>query len=298
MKKPLKVSVVIPNYNGEGLLGIHLSKVISALDNKANQIIEVIVVDDASTDGSVELLKEKFPKVKVVRHRVNKRFPSAVNTGFRSAKGELVLLMNSDVSPSIKVLESVHSHFEDTNLFGVSLHEKGFFWAKGIFRKGFVEHSSGGLSRKVHNTFWLSGGSSVFRKSMWKKLGGLDEELYSPFYWEDIDISYRAMKRGWRLLWDPKAKVTHKHESTNKVFDGKYKSRIQERNQLFFIWKNITSKRMLGKHFGGLMRRALRHPGYFRIIFMAFGKIRTVRRLRKVERKESVISDESIFGRF
>lgn len=296
-KSKSSVTVVIPNYNGEKLLAKYLPNVVAAFKNPKNNIVEIIVADDASTDSSIEIIRNQFPEVKIVRSKVNNRFSANVNLGVKSAKGDFILLLNTDVSPQKNVLECVLPLFEDKTVFGVSLAEEGYSWARGYFSNGFVEHSPGEGKKYTHSTFWISGGSGVFRKSMWNRLGGLDQVLFPPFYWEDIDISYRAMKRGWKLLWEPKAIVYHEHESTNKSFDLKYKSRIEERNQLLFIWKNITSRRMIRKHMLGLLKRIVFHPGYLRIFLMAIIKIRLVFRLRKIEIKESTVSDESIFAR-
>lgn len=298
MKKNLQVSIVIPNFNGVELLRQNLPFVVAATKNKENNIAEIIVVDDASTDDSVAFLTKRFPKVQVIKHKKNRRFSATVNTGARSAKSTLVCLLNSDVSPSANFLEHVIPHFEDENVFGVSLSETGYSWASGFIKNGFIEHKPGSAVQKIHDTFWISGGSGVYRRSIWMDLKGMDESLFPPFYWEDIDLSYRAMKRGYRLLWDPRALVTHEHESTNNIFPKKYRSRIQERNQLLFIWKNLTSQRLFRQHKQGLRKRILKHPGYFRIFVMALFKLRTVVRLRKIEKRESTVSDESIFSKF
>ena len=294
----LSVSVVIPNFNGQDLLKKNLPSVIKAYKNKRNSIKEIIVVDDGSKDGSVKFIKDNFPEVKIVKHTKNRGFPAAVNTGSRTAKSTLVCLMNTDVVPSSDFLESTLSHFEHKNVFAVSLNEKGFSWAKGTFKNGFVLHSPGRESEKNHDTFWVSGGSGVFRRSMWMKLKGMDEKLYSPYYWEDLDLGYRAAKRGWKLLWEPKAKVVHEHEKTMSKINKNYRARIQERNQLLFVWKNITSFVLIKKHIRGLARRVARHPGYLRIVVMAFLRLRFVRAARRVEKKESKVSDESIFAKF
>jgi GT2 family glycosyltransferase len=149
-----------------------------------------------------------------------------------------------------------------------------------------------------HDTFWVSGGSGVFRRNIWMKLGGMDEKLFTPFYWEDVDLGYRALKRGYGLSWDPDAKVLHLHESTISRFPKKYTQKIMERNQLLFNWKNLTSTNLTKKHVAGLLKRMAAHPGYIRIFFAALGKIGVVLRERKKEIKESKISDEAIFSRF
>ena len=296
--KDLKVSIVIPNYNGKHLLEKNLPKIIDAKNNLKNKIIEIIIVDDASFDDSVKFLKKTFPEVRVIKHKKNRGFSCAVNTGVRMSKGNLVALLNSDVIPEKDFLENTLPHFEDEKVFAVSLHEKGYSWAKGTFVNGFIEHSLGKEAKKTHITFWVSGGSGVFRRDLWHKLGGMDEKLLSPFYWEDIDFSYRAQKRGYKILWEPNSVVVHKHEATISKLSKSYVARIRQRNELLFIWKNVTSKNLFKKHVISLFKRAFRHPGYLRIILMAFLKLRLVRERRKKEIKESKVSDETIFARF
>ena len=294
----MDVSIVIPNYNGEKLLAKNLPKVFLAKENAKNRIKEIVIVDDASSDQSVKLIKEKFPEVKMIKHRLNRGFSAAVNTGARAAKGEFLALINSDVIPSEDFLVSVLPHFKKENVFAVSLHEKDYGWAKGAFKEGFIVHEPGKESRKTHDTFWVNGGSGVFRRNYWMKLGGMDERLLSPFYWEDIDLCYRAAKRGWRLLWEPRSKVIHKHESTIGKLPRKKVQRIHERNHLIFVWKNLTSPNLFKKHLVGLISRVSKHPGYLRIVLMALGRIRGVLKARKKEKKESKVSDEAIFARY
>jgi len=294
----LRVSVVIPNFNGEELLKKNLPSVLKAKDNPLNEIIEVIVVDDGSVDESVFLIKNNFPEVKLIKHKINRGFSASVNTGVRTAKGDLVVLMNTDVIPSQDFLVAVFSHFKDEKVFAVSLHEKGYAWARGIFKDGYIEIAPGEETIQAHLSFWVSGGSGVFRRSYWMKLGGMDEKLLSPFYWEDIDLCYRAAKRGWLNLWEPEANVVHKHESTISKFSKKYVERIRERNQLLVLWKNIISPNLFRKHVLGLLKRLAGHPGYLRIILMALFRIRTVLKARSKEKREGRVSDEAIFAKF
>lgn len=298
MKKEIKVSVVIPSYNGEKLLDKNLPILLEAKENQSNKIEEIIIVDDGSSDNSVELIKNKFPQVKLIKHKINRGFSCAVNTGVRTAKGDLIVLLNTDVIPEKDFLEPVFKHFEDPKVFAVSFHEKGYTWAKGNFKDGFIGHEPGTETDKEHLSFWASGGSGIFRRDYWVKLGGMDEKLLSPFYWEDIDICYRAAKRGWICLWEPNAHVTHKHESTISKFSPKYVQRVRERNQLLIIWKNIGSPNLFRKHLAGLFLRIVKHPGYVRILFMALGRLGVALSERKREIKETKVSDEAVFGRF
>jgi GT2 family glycosyltransferase len=297
--KNFNVSIVIPNFNGEKLLEKNLPFIFTARNNVKNRIIEIIIVDDGSRDESVKIISSKFPSIKLIKHKINRGFSASVNTGVRAAKGDLICLLNSDVAPEENFLESVFLNFENPKVFAVSLNETGDFgWARGNFVDGFIGHSGGLKSVKPHDTFWVSGGSGVFKRNIWMDLTGMDEKLFSPFYWEDVDLCYRALKRGYKLIWDPEAKVAHAHEITIKSLSKKYVLRIQERNQLLFIWKNLTSANLFRKHLIGLITRLVKHPGYMRIIFMALGKIGILIKARKKEIKEAQISDEIIFSRF
>jgi len=295
----MKVSVVIPTYSRRDLLEKNLHFVVEAANDKINNIAEIIVVDDGSTDDSYPFVKNNYPQVKIVKHKINRGFSAAVNTGVRTAKGELICLINNDVVPSPDFLKEVLPHFTDKNVFAVSFNEKGEFgWAKGKFVDGFIEHEAGKKADKPHLTFWVSGGSGVFRRSTWIELGGMDEKLFSPFYWEDIDLCYRAAKRGLALLWEPNSLVEHRHESTVGRLPQTYVQRIKERNQLLFLWKNLTSPNLFRKHLWGLLKRVIKHPGYLRIVIMALLSLRAVLKARAKEIKEAKISDETIFARF
>lgn len=291
-------SIIIPNFNGKDLLEKNLPSVINAFRNEKNRIVEVIIVDDTSSDESVKFVKSEYPEIKIVKQRINRGFSSTVNLGARSSKGKFLVLINNDVYVSRDFLESVYPLFNENEVFGVSLHEKSYGWAKGIFKDGFIVYEGKKPNKNIHDTFWVSGGSGVFRRSMWMKLNGMDEKLLSPFYWEDIDLCYRAQKRGWKLLWQPKAKVIHHHETSISKISRNVRRKIQERNQLIFIWKNLTSVNLFRKHITGLVTRITKHPGYLVIFLMAVIRWGSIRKARLREKRESKVSDEAIFARF
>jgi len=295
----MKVSVVIPNYNGRELLEKNLPSIISALNNLKNNIFEIVIVDDHSTDESINYLNSKYKnKIRLIKHTKNRGFPASVNIGVRSTIGDLICLLNTDVLPSINFLELVLDSFEDEKVFAVSLHEKDYGPARGYFENGFIQIGSKKESKIVENSFYVSGGSGLFRKSIWQELGGLDEKLLSPFYWEDIDICFRAAKRNYINLWNPFGKVIHNHESTISKLSKKYVDRIRERNQLLMLWKNLHSKAMFNKHLYGLLRRILKNPGYIRIVLMSLAKIGLILRARRKEIRECKVSDEAVFQKY
>lgn len=293
------ISVVIPNWNGKELLEKNLPSVLEAAANPKNRILEVIIVDDKSTDDSVSFLQKNFAgKIKLIRHTKNRGFSSGVNTGVRSAKGSVVVLLNTDVRPEKNFLESIIRVFADPDIFAVSFHEPGWSYSKGEFKDGYIVHSPTRESDKIEDTFWVSGGSGAFRRSVWVSLGGMDEKLLSPLYWEDVDLGYRALKRGYRLVWDPKAIVHHEHESTTRKLSRSYVQKIQERNHLLFIWKNLTSPNLFRKHMVGIIQRIFRGPGYIRIVLMALSKVSIVIKERAREKREAKISDEAVLAKY
>ena len=298
MTRNHKVSVVMPNLNGKELLEKNLPKLIAAKNYTPNSILEIIIVDDGSWDDSVALIKDKFPSVRLIRHKINRGFSAAVNTGVRSAKGDLILLINTDVLPEKDFLVSVLPRFDDPKMFAISLHERGMGYAKGAFYDGYIQLAPGEESSKFQNSFYVSGGSGVFSRVHWVSLGGMDEKLLSPFYWEDIDLCYRAAKRGLILGWEPGGIVEHHHESTISKFPKSYVQRVRERNQLLCIWKNITSPALIRKHVVGIFMRLFKHPGYIRVVLMALARLGIAISKRRKEIRESKVSDEVIFSRF
>lgn len=298
MNNKFKVSVVIPGFNNKPLLEKNLPSLIEAEKNNLNNIIEIIVVDDGSNDDTCDFIKKNYPTIKLFKHSINRGFSAAINSGVRSAKGELVLLLNTDVVPSNNFLVGIFGNFLDPDVFAVSLHENGYGPAKGSFFDGYIQLIKGEENNNRQESFYVSGGSGIFKRSIWFELGGMDEKLLSPFYWEDIDLCYRAAKRGYKLIWEPGALVYHQHESTVNKLPLTYVNQIRERNQLLMLWKNITSKYLIRKHIFGIIKRSIKHPGYIRIVFMALTKISILIPKRRREIKESKISDEVIFAKY
>lgn len=246
----MKVSIVIPNWNGADLMRRHLPKVLSAAPKT-----EIIVSDDQSTDGSVDYIHKNFPGIIVVEGQRHNGFASTVNAGVARAHGDIVVLLNTDVEPRVGFLESLTPHFSDPDVFAVGCLDKSVERGSEVQRgrgvgrwiKGFFIHSRGEVNKP--DTAWVAGGSGAFRKSMWNKLGGMDT-LFNPFYWEDVDLSYRARKAGWKTLFAPSAVVFHYHEEgkIKREFTPARIKTIAYRNQFIFIWKNATDMQVLLAH--------------------------------------------------
>ena len=292
----MRVSVVVVNWSGIELLKKNFPYLIISANYTKNLIYEVIVVDNGSTDDSVSYLRGlNFSKLKIIENRKNFGFTAAVNQGVRLATGEIICSLNNDVRPTKNFLEKALNLFSDNRVFAVSLHEKGEGPPQGKFEHGFVEFTRGQESNEIQNTFWVSGGSGLFRKNVWDKLGGF-AKMFTPGYWEDLDICFRAVKRGYSLLWAPEALVYHQHESTSKRLSKSYIDLIKERNQLLMIWKNVTSVRLINSHLFGLLRRLFSYPGYVKVVFFAALKLPVVLKGRKKEKDECIVTDEEVLG--
>lgn len=246
----MNISIVIPNRNGARLLEKNLPSVIAAAKGA-----EIIIVDDASTDDSVHVLTKNFPSVRIVKKATHEGFASTVNAGVSAAKGDIVILLNTDVRPEKDLLPPLVKHFDDPLVFAVGCMDRSMEDGKAILRgrgvakweRGFFVHSRGEVEKKT--TAWVAGGSGAFRKSIWQKLGGMDTR-FDPFYWEDIDLSYRAVRLGFRILFEPASVVIHEHE--RGIIKNEYSSWqvavIAYRNQFLFVWKHIPGPRVLLAH--------------------------------------------------
>jgi GT2 family glycosyltransferase len=254
----MNISIIIPNYNGEVLLRKNLPKLFTELNNYKEYISEVIVVDDASTDTSTSYLEEaekEFNNLKFVVNKNNLGFSSTVNKGVNQSSGEIIILLNTDVYPKKDFLKPLIKHFQDKKVFAVGCLDKSVEGEKNVLRgrglgewkKGFLVHRRGEIDK--NNTLWVSGGSGVFRRSIWEELGGFNE-LYNPFYWEDIDLSYRALKSGYKVLFEPKSVVIHEHEKgaiRSKYTPNQIKT-ISYRNQFIFTWENASDYSLKFQH--------------------------------------------------
>lgn len=291
----MKVSIVIPNWNGAGKLKKNLPKV---LETKG--VDEIIISDDASTDESVEILEKDFPQIKLVKRKKNSGFSTNANNGVKNAEGDLVFLLNTDAVPEKNCLEKVIAHFNNPKVFSIGFNTGGN-WSWARFEKGYFWHYQAPRKNElqIHQTLWASGGSGVFRKSIWEALGGFDE-LFNPFYEEDMDLGYRATKRGYINLWDSNAKVEHYREPgvISQHFSKEQISKVAQRNQLIFIWKNITSEKLINEHKKALIKKLASNPKYLSVFTTALIRLPKVLEKRGIEKKEAVLTDEQILGKF
>lgn len=245
----MRIGIIIPNHNGERLLAKHLPGAVECgMESK------IIVVDDASTDCSAQLVERMFAGITLIKRTKNGGFSVAANEGIRADDGEFAVLLNNDVEVTPGFLDPIMPLFRDDDVFAVSprilLPNKGNldegaktgFWHHGMLymdqRQGLTE---------VSPILYATGCAAVYRRSMLDDLGGFSE-IYSPFYREDADLGYRAWKRGWRSLYQPASSVRHEHSASISQIDRGFVDTIKARNGFFFIWRNIEDPGLLKRH--------------------------------------------------
>ncbi|MDD4135702.1 MAG: glycosyltransferase family 2 protein [Candidatus Shapirobacteria bacterium] len=269
----MKISVIITNWNGVDLLKKNLEQVIKT----SPEAQEIIIADDASTDKSVDYIKEiqkKYSKLKLITNKNNLGFGKNSNKAISKSQGDLVVMLNSDIFPHQNYIKNALGHFSDPKVFGVGFAELGNEnWARIFWENGYLQHEPGKDVKKTHITGWLSGGGSIVRKDLFQKLGGFDK-VYEPFYCEDLDLGLRAWKSGYTLLWEPKCIVEHNHESTMSKFSKSLLNYVKERNRLLSVWRNIDDPQLLFLNKIAIIGRVLSGPNYIKIIRAAKKQIK------------------------
>ncbi len=298
-----KITVAIPNYNGRDLLVKNLPYVIKNCPN-----CKIIVVDDASTDDSVSLIHKKFKKVKVIRLKKNLGFAGAANKGVENAETDLVLLLNSDVRPRKNFIKPLLNYFQKKDTFSVGIedqsHENGKIVPRGRggaeFKQGFIYHYPATIERG--ESLWTSGGSAIFSREKFLQLNGFDN-IYKPFYWEDIDLGFRSWRSGYKCYFEPLSKVDHFHEE-GIIIKSKTKSFVRIvslKNQFLFIWKNIDDYNMLLWHLVWLPYHIVKALVHLDISFLlGFGwAIASIPKLvMTTDKNNFIISNRNILSRF
>ncbi|MDD5438782.1 MAG: glycosyltransferase [Candidatus Omnitrophica bacterium] len=254
MKKD-HVSIIIVNFNGRGYLERCLS---TAMEQKFDrERYEVIMVDNGSTDGSVEYVRKMFEKVKIIRSNKN-NFAYACNLGVKEAEGDYCLLANNDMSFSplwlgelFRVISerpdagAVQSKIllENGKINSLGVMETGHRYFKDI---GFGEEDTS--DGRVRSVGYISGGATLFRKELIEKAGLFDEDFI--MYVEDVDMSYRLKQAGYTLLVNPKSWAHHRYRGTGGAGLSAY---FCSRNRYGFI----------AKHFPAEFKQSFDHCQYF-----------------------------------
>lgn len=252
------VSFVILNYNGMEFLPGCLESVKQAIAWEGKEH-EIIVVDNGSDDSSVPFMEERFPFVRIIRLPEN-RFVTAYNEGFVASANAICIFLNNDMIVEKNFLTPLLGHFEKEEVFAVG--PLVLPWG-GVTPNRMTGKSSGSIwfgyfrARGVHyDTLKKQGlldcpspslhiGAGAYDRKKYLELGGLDP-LYSPCYWEDTDLCFRAWRRGWTVIFEPRSMIYHKHQgTTSQVFPRKQLRTIMGKNRHLFMWRNLLSLRFV-----------------------------------------------------
>jgi hypothetical protein len=243
------VSIIIVNYNGKKFL----SDCLNSIFHQTYYPFDVIMVDNASHDGSVEYVHQNFPEVKMFTQSDNRGFAGGTNAGIRQAKGEFVLTLNNDtiIAPDfidelVKPLVSDPSVgmcaskmiFPDgrINSTAICISRSGAAWDRGM---GEPDYGQFDVAEEV---FGPCAGAALYRRTMLDEIDLFDEDFF--LYMEDVDLAFRARLSGWKCMYVPTARVYHVHGgstepgSDTSVYYG-------NRNLLWYVVKNFPKRTLL-----------------------------------------------------
>ena len=268
--RPTKASIIVLSWNKRELLPECLDAVREAVKFDGGDH-EIILVDNGSTDGTQDYVRLNYPDVRLVELDKNYRFCRANNIGVQCAKNKIVVLLNNDVVVEPGFLGPLLRGFDQPDIFAVTSQIFNYDQSKireetgktfgttvfGCFHVGHSQPVEQDELRQYVPVFYAGGGSSAYDRAIFLALGGFND-IYDPGYVEDTDLSYRAWKEGYRVLFSPASKVTHKHRSTNATNLGNRKiDYLIWRNLFVFFWQNVTSVRMFINHLVKLPFRIL-----------------------------------------
>ncbi len=215
------VSVIVVNYNGKAFL----EKCLASLEAQTYPRFETILVDNGSTDGSVEQATERHPNVRAIRNGRNTGFAKANNIGILAAKGALIATLNNDAAAEPRWLEAlVEAMMSDDavgmcaskmvfmtrpwviNSTGICISRSGASWDRGMFEPDRGQYDT------VEEVFGPCAGAALYRKSMLDEAGRFDESFFA--YMEDVDLAFRCRLKGWKCVYVPDAVARHYHGGT------------------------------------------------------------------------------------
>ena len=251
----MKIAVVILNWNGEALLESYLPFVI-----RYSKKADIYVVDNASTDGSVKLLEEKFPEVNVIINDINGGFAKGYNDALKHVEADIYCLLNSDVEVSPNWLDPIpdhfakhkevaivqpkildlrkRDHFEYAGAAGGFIDMFGYPFCRGrIFQAIEKDH---GQYNDIKEVFWATGACMFIRKEVFNNLNGFDEDYFA--HQEEVDLCWRAQNHGFKVHYLGHSHVFHLGGSTLSNMNPK-KTYLNFRNSLFSITKNLPRRK-------------------------------------------------------
>ncbi len=242
MSEPKLLSVIIPHYNGVH----HLSPCFTALQKQTYPHLEIILVDNGSTDESISFTQQHFPEVRIIQSPQNLGF-TGVNRGIEQAQGEIIVPLNNDteVAPNwAQALVDALEHYPDAGIAASKIllfdqrdtfHSAGDgFGIDGIpINRGVWQKDVGQFDDDTY-IFGGCGGAVAYRRDMLDDIGVLDEDFF--MYMEDVDLNWRAQLAGYRAIFVPEAVVYHHLSATG---GGALASFYTGRNTIYMLAKSL-----------------------------------------------------------
>ena len=242
--KPI-ASIIIPNWNGREWL----DRCLRSLLAQTLQPVEIIVVDNGSTDGSAEWLDGAFPTVRVLRQPGNLGFARATNIGIRASSGEFVVLFNNDAWAEPDWLERCVTAMKDDGVIAsvacrtLDYHDPAWIYSlgDGFLPNGDAVNVARGMRYRPDLpmprwVFGPSGCTAVYRRAALEKVGLLDEDYVS--FHEDVDLNWRLLLAGYKCLYVPEAVAYHVGYATGRKVNDTV-AFMSGRNRLLVLFKNL-----------------------------------------------------------
>ena len=253
-----RVAVVILNYNGKKFLEEFLPNVIA---NTNAELAEIVVADNASTDGSMEFMRERYPEIRLIDNGSNGGFATGYNLALRKIEAEYFVLLNSDIevtpcwiepviefmdaNPQIAACQPKILSYYEKNKFEYAGASGGFIDRYGYpFCRGRVfQHleEDKGQYDDVCEVFWATGACLFVRADLYLKHGGLDDSFFA--HMEEIDFCWRMKNLGYKIYCCPQSKVYHIGGGTLPKSSAR-KTYLNFRNNLSLLYKNLPSSRV------------------------------------------------------
>ncbi len=247
----MEVTIVIPNYNGK-----HFMKpCLESLEQQTYQDFQILIVDNASTDGSLEYMQQNYPNLKVIALDKNYGFSRAVNEGIKACNTKYVILLNNDTTVDSNYVKEMVAAIESSpDIFSVSskmiqMYEPELIDSAGdlytILGWGICRGAGRPISNytKQDSIFTACAGAAIYRTSIFQEIGFFDEEHFA--YLEDIDIGYRAKIYGYRNIFCPTALVCHVGSGTSGSKYNSFKVKLSARNSIWLNYKNMPLLQLL-----------------------------------------------------
>lgn len=242
------LSVILVNYNDRP----HLEDCLLSIRKEEQYVdLEIILVDNASTDGSLALVQKSFPNVRLIQNRENLGFSRANNKGFAESSGDFVLFLNTDTalcSGTLKILMDWMKNTPEAGASGPVLFGKektfqvSFGFKRGFFNEMALKLFLNSVYRRkirrmetIKEVDWVSGACLFVRRKAFEQAGAFDEHFF--LYYEDIDLCYRIKNKGWKIAFVPQARVFHEGGASTSSLSIKSRY-IYRESQLYFYRKH------------------------------------------------------------